>query len=359
MMPIVAYANEQNDFVIYLEPKLAKPHISKRSYAGENEIVYLVEDAAGRLSAKLAKKNGEITTGGIDEEASQLSDYRIKLPTITNGNFSITLDTTLQQDRKCHEVQFSFEQKYAYLSQLPNSLDTATHCKFLLHGNGSESKNINILMNYSYKKWCNLNTDAEATKTAKRINSSCDTNYVKSLTALNMSGQFLEDKNKTRDISSLSGIRKLKELDLRVNLLTSIPQVLLAGLKELETLWLHRNQITNLEYGTFVQNTKLKELALSYNNLTRVPHGLLNGLKELETLYLNNNQLTQLSLDTFVQNTKLKELHLSNNNFTSIPPGLLNGLKELETLRFDGNQITNLDRDAFKKNHPKLTDLQL
>ena len=57
------YANENIDFTVYLNPQLAKPLMPSKSFADENEIVYIVDDGRGKLSAKLAKVNGVLTTG--------------------------------------------------------------------------------------------------------------------------------------------------------------------------------------------------------------------------------------------------------------------------------------------------------
>ena len=104
------------DFVVYLEPKLAKQKISKNDSATENEIIYLIEGKNGNISAKIAKVNGEITTGGVNEEPSQLSDYKITLPKIQNGNPTITLDTEFHQDPKCQSFICIYSKLWLYIS---------------------------------------------------------------------------------------------------------------------------------------------------------------------------------------------------------------------------------------------------
>ncbi|WGL59749.1 leucine-rich repeat domain-containing protein [Pigmentibacter sp. JX0631] len=323
-------------------------------YANDGEVVYLVENTRGILNAKIAKKKGKVTTGGIDEAQSELSDYTLNLSKDSSNKFSIILDKTIQQDYKCFEVAFTFSnshafnshtiKSYAYISKLPKSLNTATQCKYLLLVNGIESKKIDILLNYSFKKWCQLNSGFDASKTAKMISNTCDTSLVKNLTTLDLAGKKIED------ISSLSGLTKLKELKLEYNNLSYIPESIFSGLKDLEKIYLLKNQIKNLAPETFTNNKKLIELSLSYNNLSRLPENLFKELINLESLRLISNQISQLEPNIFAKNLKLQQLELSTNLLTSLPDNIFSELKELKKLKLNFNKINKLSSTIFSQN---------
>ncbi len=183
---------------------------------------------------------------------------------------------------------------------MPNLLETANYCSFNLNVNGRFIKNINFLLNYSYKKWCHLNIGAEATKTAKTVDNSCEINTVKLLTNLERIGHQISD------ISALSGLINLTNLNLKTNLIVNLPRNIFANLKELKTLVLWQNQISNLDKDIFKYNTKMTSLDLDDNKFTSLPKGIFDSLVNLTNLDLRRNpQLVFDHSDLKIKNSKL------------------------------------------------------
>ncbi|WP_158996609.1 leucine-rich repeat domain-containing protein [Pigmentibacter ruber] len=347
---ISVYANNQNDFEMYIEPKPTKQPISKKSFADDNEIIYIIENknGNGNLSAKVAKINGEITTGGIDEETSKLSDYKIQIPRIQNAFPTIVLDATTTQDTKCNEVLFSIKQGYAFISQLPNSIDAATYCSFNVKMGDVLIKKVSFLMNYSYKKWCSLNTGLEATKTARKIDSDCNTSNVKLIRLLNLDGENLDSKIK--DISPITSLKSIQGLFLGDNLINNIPVNAFLQLKQLEWLDLYSNNLENLDNSIFSTNKILRGISLADNKLNKLPTNIFSNLQELQELILDRNELENLGEDIFKNNSKLKELYISGNKLYFLPKNTFKNLRDLEKLYLSQNKFTLLDADIFSNN---------
>lgn len=145
--------------------------------------------------------------------------------------------------------------------------------------------------------------------------------------------------SKLPDISALSGLTKLKELDLEFN------------------------NLTDASVNALSQMINLEKLNLRFNNLTTT--SFLSGMNKLEELHLEANEITDIIYLT--GKTTLKKLWLDDNNFTDISPlsnltnlthlGLgynrnpannnaisdishLKDLSKLQVLVMDGNDIT-------------------
>lgn len=340
----------------FFNPMLAYP---TTNYPQEyNEIVYIVNDNHGKSNAKIAKVNNQLTTGGVDEEAKNLSDYKIDLQGLDNPSYSIKIEKKSIQSPKCAQIEFTFKDAYIYISKLPKSIETATNCRFNLDISNTSGKKINILLNYTYRKWCNLNPENEATRTAKRLDKFCNKNNVKNIKDLDLNSENLDIKDKIKDISPLSGLIQIKQIDLQYNLIDNIPENIFSYLTDLEALNLWDNRIKYLDIDLFKNNFNMKEINLGSNKLSKLPKDIFQSLVNIEDINLSVNELEFLDQETFKNNVFLKSLDLGMNNLVHLQSGLFDTLEKLEKLFIFDNKIKNLDANIFKNNR-KLKNLTL
>ena len=183
--------------------------------------------------------------------------------------------------------------------------------------------------------------------------------------------------NNIRDISSLSFMAKLKELNLSHNALTnlsfisalsglevldvsynSLVSVLpLAGCPSLKDLNISQNYVETLS-GTenlhalqylYATNNSLVsvdalsgcqeiiELDISFNKLTNISS--LSGLAKMTYFDFSNNQIT--AIPEFDDSAALVYVNGSSNRLSSVAP--LSGLEQLTTVAVDHNNISTLD----------------
>ncbi|MDD5090142.1 MAG: leucine-rich repeat domain-containing protein [Candidatus Wallbacteria bacterium] len=116
--------------------------------------------------------------------------------------------------------------------------------------------------------------------------------------------------NRIRDLTPLSGLRKLSTLDLADNLITDLSP--LAGLKQLNKLDLSMNKIVDISP--------------------------LRGLPQLVSLDLKHNQILDLTPLTFIKS--LRELDLSSNKLSDISK--LTALTGLTKLSLKHNRIRDI-----------------
>nr|BFD32424.1 hypothetical protein GTC16762_20420 [Pigmentibacter ruber] len=322
-----------------------------KEISDDNEIIYVVEDNDGNKSAKIAKINGKPTLGGVNEEPLLLSTYKIEIPDIKKNNPTIVLDTSSHQDLGCYEIVFSIDSSNAYISQLPNFLNTANSCSFNVLMNGKFYKKINLLINYSFKKWCNLNTNLEATRTARKISENCEID-------LNTKEINLTKQNIT-DISPISGFVALKYLYLNENQISYLPINIFKNLNKLFGLTLHSNRLTKVDYNDFKGLKNLKYLNLGYNKLNSLPENLLEDLISLKYFSINENkEIDSLPENLFKNNLFLEELVLSINKIRIIPRNIFKNLKNIKEIDLHFNNIEFLESDIFSENG-KLKNLNL
>jgi internalin A len=138
--------------------------------------------------------------------------------------------------------------------------------------------------------------------------------------------------NQIEDITPLTGLMRLKSLDLSNNQISDISA--LSGMTDLETLALYRNKITDISALSGLSN--LTSLDLERNQITDITP--LSGLTNLKLLELSSNSIVDTSaLSTLAG---LESLLLNRNGLTTIPD-LIN-LPNLKFIELDGNQITDI-----------------
>jgi Leucine-rich repeat (LRR) protein len=200
-------------------------------------------------------------------------------------------------------------------------------------------------------------------------------NHLMNLPEIRNSGlEYLDlSYNKLNRLPELSKFTSIKSLNLKSNLLRSLPESI-GKLKSLENLNLRNNYLTNLPnsitmisslnsldlHGNKMNsisvrlNDSIRELELGWNGLLTIPNSLKN-LKSLTKFGLGGNKLPILPswLGIF---SSLKELDLYDNKLLEIPESM--GLmKSLEKLNLRNNQLTDLP--ASMRNLKALKSLNL
>ncbi|TSZ83251.1 Toll-like receptor 13 [Bagarius yarrelli] len=157
----------------------------------------------------------------------------------------------------------------------------------------------------------------------------------------NLNTLFLAD-NRLTNVSPdiFFNLSKLQTLDLRKNQLKDFSVVVqsISNLKVLKTLDISFNRLTTLQ-----QSANLPQ-SLSHLYLNRKA---LHGLKDLITLRLDNNLLTDLYNESFEDLHRLQKLNLRNNKISVIFDNTFYSLSNLSILDLGGNMITHLMPLAF------------
>ena len=178
--------------------------------------------------------------------------------------------------------------------------------------------------------------------------------FLKNLKRLNIGGSPDHGPWPISDISVISSLNKLEELDLSVNDISDISPLQklknlkivelldnnisdispLQNLKKIEILNLTSNQISNISILSFLP--KINYLALSLNDISDI--SALKELKDLRHLSFLKNKIS--NLDTLKDLKRLEYLELTLNQIKDISP--LGNLENLSTLALIGNFIKDI-----------------
>ncbi|KAM9845420.1 uncharacterized protein ACBR49_012152 [Aulostomus maculatus] len=127
----------------------------------------------------------------------------------------------------------------------------------------------------------------------------------------------------------------LKELNLRGNRLTELSS--LSSLISLTDLNLSSNKLPYLPEDIFRNVTALENLDLSENQLTSLPEVIFSNLFRIQALHLHKNQLSKIDAQLFKDQEFIQQLYLSDNQLQSLPMGLLDVFVLQATVRLHGN----------------------
>ena len=162
-------------------------------------------------------------------------------------------------------------------------------------------------------------------------------NHLSTLTNLkdlNLSGNQL-----TKIPAEISSLTQLQSLDLSNNTISPSFTSTLSSLKNLEWLSLAGNEMLNFP-PELAQLTKLIHLNFSDNQLSG-GFGTLAGLQNLEQIYLDKNLITGAFPAEILQVKKLQMLSLNGNKLTGEIPETLPNLTFLDNNRFTKQNIKN------------------
>lgn len=135
------------------------------------------------------------------------------------------------------------------------------------------------------------------------------------------------------------GLRKLRVLNLRGNLLSMFPTEICDNLTDLEFINLSSNKLQYLPENVS-SLTHLRTFLLQNNELSELPSGL-GRLPLLTELRLDGNMLATLP-DTVPRLASCKVLTLSENRLVELPTALAS-MKQLESLDLSRNPDLDLD----------------
>ncbi|HQU72479.1 MAG TPA: leucine-rich repeat domain-containing protein, partial [Calditrichia bacterium] len=143
--------------------------------------------------------------------------------------------------------------------------------------------------------------------------------------ALILRGLGLRDE----DAEILSNhFKNLTRLDLRDNQIGTAGVTAIVQLQNLQTLWLGKNQISELP-EVIGQLKNLQSLGFHSSQISELPE-VIGQLKNLQSLSLGNNQFSELP-EVIGQLKNLRELWLDNNQISELPE-VIGQLKNLQSL---------------------------
>jgi len=161
-------------------------------------------------------------------------------------------------------------------------------------------------------------------------------------------------RNKLTQVESLP--KSLHTLDLSYNNLDTVPTTV-GNHQQVQTLKMSNNQIDSVNEVGFSSNPQLSFLDLSHNNLNAVSSTFFGFQpNQLTHLDLSSNDIQSIVLKNM---TKLTSLDLSSNKLSAITPANFQGLSELKQLFLDQNLISNIAPHALLPMHDKLSTLSM
>ncbi|XP_040913528.1 matrix-remodeling-associated protein 5-like [Toxotes jaculatrix] len=147
-----------------------------------------------------------------------------------------------------------------------------------------------------------------------------------------------------------------RRINLGFNSISRIHDSSLAGLKRVELLMLHSNDLHHLPDAMFKDMKSLQILKLSYNKLREISSSLtFSGLTSLLRLYLDHNLLQHIHPRALLQLPSLRLLRLQGNRLHQLHPHTLCTLSLLNTYYFStlrhldlsNNSLTTLPKDTL------------
>uniref|UniRef100_A0AC34R6V4 Chaoptin n=1 Tax=Panagrolaimus sp. JU765 TaxID=591449 RepID=A0AC34R6V4_9BILA len=143
--------------------------------------------------------------------------------------------------------------------------------------------------------------------------------------------------------------KNLTELLLAFNQITDVPSNILEGMEKLKHLDLSKNRIEKIEEICTSPLPNLIQLNLAGNYLRQITdYHVFDSLQSLVYLDLSYNRLKLLGKTAFEKLIGLESLFLQNNMLKEFPRAALSGLSKLRYLLLDHNQITSLPNFAVQ-----------
>lgn len=157
-------------------------------------------------------------------------------------------------------------------------------------------------------------------------------------------------------LTNLTGIfeqlSSLETLDLSYNYVGKLNIGTFSRLKNLEHLFLSHSNLSGITFGTFFHQKELKTLDISYNDLNKICFDVfLPYLKNLESLYMDGNNLTEMDGLTNSLFPQLSILGISNNNFNCTYLAKL-----LRTLKWEELELS-IDPDLVHSNETHINGI--
>ncbi|XP_035248674.1 matrix-remodeling-associated protein 5 [Anguilla anguilla] len=164
-----------------------------------------------------------------------------------------------------------------------------------------------------------------------------------------------------------AGIPKhVERMNLGFNTINRITESSLAGLRKLELLMMHGNDLHSIPNGVFRDLMSLQVLKVSYNKLRVITGHTLQGLSGLIRLHLDHNRIELIHPDAFQGLTALRLVQLEGNHLQQLHPSTFSTFSLLQHFRMStlkhlylsDNSLTTLPRQMLKS-MPQLENLFL
>ncbi|NXP53447.1 NEPN protein, partial [Heliornis fulica] len=163
--------------------------------------------------------------------------------------------------------------------------------------------------------------------------------------------KLADNSIKALHASDFEGLMKLRVLDIRNNLIATLPPSVFSSLCNLQSLILDGN---NMESVSAPLNLpRLKYLSMADNKLNSFPSNFFASFKNLQFLSLSGNFLTKMPLDL---PKSLLSLKLEKNQLKTIRLQDMKHLENLSEFFLSENQLTSIDGAQLL---PNLTTLEL
>ncbi|NXJ63813.1 NEPN protein, partial [Rostratula benghalensis] len=151
--------------------------------------------------------------------------------------------------------------------------------------------------------------------------------------------------------SDFEGLMKLRVLDIRNNLIATLPPTAFSSLGNLQSLILDGNNMESLSAA--LKLPRLKYLSMADNKLNSIPDNFFTSFQNLQFLSLSGNFLTKVPLDL---PKSLLSLKLEKNQLRTIRLRDMKHLENLSEFFLSENQLSSIDGAQLL---PNLTTLEL
>ncbi|XP_050095009.1 protein artichoke [Anopheles aquasalis] len=162
--------------------------------------------------------------------------------------------------------------------------------------------------------------------------------------ASNLLGDNLNPIFSTDVLQSLTG---LKVLDLSGNQIIALEESIFDGNRRLTELYLDRNKITTVPVAAIKQLTTLKLLSLRSNRIDSLEPDAFSFANKLERFDLRNNRIRSLKSKAFANLASMKEVLLAGNQLSHVDERALAGMDALQKLDISDNLLTEFPSEAL------------
>lgn len=122
-------------------------------------------------------------------------------------------------------------------------------------------------------------------------------------------------------------------------------------------IFLHKNQITKIENGSFGENVRWLNLAC--NNITEISKNWFKNPASLRRLNLGGNFLTYVPKNMFLEFKDLNDINLSFNLIWRIESGAFAGRSQYDWLFLESNDLVNLNYEIFAQPKVKIDNFNI
>lgn len=143
----------------------------------------------------------------------------------------------------------------------------------------------------------------------------------------------------------------MQVLDLSGNTISSLQSQIFKnlGLLNLQRVFLREAKISRIDREAFREMRILVEVDLSLNLLTSIEKGTFDGNERLMAIILNDNPIKELCSYQFPVLNHLRTLELRNCNLSRIDHLAFQNVKNIEKLNLEGNKLQHIDARTFNE----------